>query len=66
MLFSAVPKLGCSKVVFVLKLILWLRGEYRIDMYIVFIDLVKANDIAQCNAILIALWKIDVLERDIE
>jgi len=57
MQFGATPKVGCSKAVFSLKIILQSRREYGLDMYAVFIDLVKAYNSIKHNVISIALRK---------
>ena len=38
------PRVEYSEAVFSIKTILWLRREYDLDMYTVFIDLVKVCD----------------------
>lgn len=60
MQFGATPSVGCAEAVFSLKSILQSRKENGIDIYAVFIDLVKAYNSIKHDIILVSLEKMGV------
>ena len=57
MQFEAIPKVGCAEAVFSLKSILQARREIGVDIYTIFIVLVKAYNSVKHDIILLALRK---------
>ncbi len=55
--FGGTPELGCCDGLFVLKMLLPMRKNHNLPSYVMFVDLVKAYDMANHNLLL------DILER---